>query len=96
MPQSSKTPVESIYLLLINHFGGVSKTAKALSVAQSTVSGWLAGDHGMSGAVAIRAEIIAGGKFKAAELIGEKKWRGTSAEATACAAGENKKITEAI
>ena len=58
--------ISEIALELVNHFDkSQSKTAKALKVSQPTVSGWVRGEHGMSAAVALRAEIITGGKFKA-------------------------------
>ena len=79
----SDIPQKRIYQDLIGYFGGVSATAKALKVAQSTVSGWQNGNHGMSGAIAIKAEAITGCKYRACDLIGARKWRRTSAGAPA-------------
>lgn len=41
---------------LVGHFGTQLKTAESLGVDQATVSGWVRGKHGMSPAVALRAE----------------------------------------
>ncbi len=59
---------ENIYQLLVKHFGGQESTAKALSVKQPAVSGWVRGAKKMSELVAIRAEKATQGKFKAADL----------------------------
>lgn len=53
---------------LVKHFGGQENTAKALQVKQPAVSGWVRGTKNMSELVAIRAEKVTGGEFKAAEL----------------------------
>ena len=53
---------------LIRHFGTQESTAEALGVKQGTVSGWVRGKHGVSPAVALRAERLTGGQFTAAEL----------------------------
>lgn len=53
---------------LIKHFGTQESTAEALGVKQGTVSGWVRGKHGVSPAVALRAERLTGGEFTAAEL----------------------------
>lgn len=57
-----------IFTKLISHFGNQKKTAAALGVDQSAVSGWLRSKHGMSPLIAIRAEKITEGKFLKSEL----------------------------
>lgn len=56
---------------LIKHFGGQVATAKALSVEQGTVSGWLNRVHGVSSLNAMRAEMLTNGAIKADELCPE-------------------------
>lgn len=58
----------STFQSLVGHFGTQIKTAELLKVDQATVSGWVRGKHGMSPAVALRAEKLTGGKFTAAQL----------------------------
>lgn len=58
----------NIYSELVDHLGGPTKAAKALRVKQGTASGWTTGAHGMSQVVAMRAQIITGGRFKASDL----------------------------
>lgn len=53
---------------LVSHFGDQVKTAKALGVTQSAVSQWLSGSSRMSALVAVRAEAVTGGAFRAADL----------------------------
>lgn len=53
---------------LVKHFGTQKKTADALEVKQSSVSGWVNGKHGMSPLVARRTEQVTNGEFKASEL----------------------------
>lgn len=53
---------------LVRHFGGQTQTAKALKVNQGAVSNWVRGKHGMSPAVALRAEKLTDGRFTAAQL----------------------------
>jgi len=53
---------------LIKHFGTQESAAEALGVKQGTVSGWVRGKHGVSPAVALRAERLTDGRFTAAEL----------------------------
>ncbi len=60
--------MEALFTKLVDHFGTQTKAAEALGVDQTTISGWVRGKHGMSPAVALRAEMLTTGKFKAAEL----------------------------
>lgn len=53
---------------LVKHFGSQDATATALNVKQGTVSGWVRGVHGCSAEVAMRAERITNGLFKAVDL----------------------------
>lgn len=53
---------------LVDHFGDQVKTAKALGVSQSAVSQWLSGSSRMSALVAVRAESVTDGAFKAGDL----------------------------
>lgn len=62
---------QPIFKRLSCHFGGQVKTAIALDVVQSTVSGWINGTHGMSPTVAFRAERKTNGLFKATDLCPE-------------------------
>lgn len=57
-----------IFQSLVSHFGTQVKTAELLKVDQATVSGWVRGKHGMSPAVALRAEKLTKGKFTAVQL----------------------------
>lgn len=59
---------DNIYSELIKHLGGQVKAAYELGVNQSTVSNYKTGRHTMSALVAMRAEKITGGKFKAVDL----------------------------
>ena len=59
---------ESIYLDLVNYFGGQVKTAEALKVKQPAVSYWVRGKKQMSSDVAIRAQEATNGTFKAVDL----------------------------
>lgn len=58
----------STFQSLVGFFGNQIKTAELLKVDQATVSGWVRGKHGMSPAVALRAEKLTEGKFTAAQL----------------------------
>jgi DNA-binding transcriptional regulator YdaS (Cro superfamily) len=60
--------MENIFERLIDHFDGQTSTGKALGVSQPTVYGWLAGKHGMSPVVALRAQSVTKGKFRAVDL----------------------------
>jgi DNA-binding transcriptional regulator YdaS (Cro superfamily) len=53
---------------LIKHFDGQARTAGALGVSQSAVSQWLSGKSRMGAVIALKAESITAGKFKAVEL----------------------------
>lgn len=63
-----ETKVNDIFTDLIKHFGNQNKTASALGVDQSAVSGWVRNKHGMSPTVAIKAEKITNGKFSRKDL----------------------------
>lgn len=56
---------------LVDFFGSQSAAAKALGVKQGSVSGWVRGLHGMSPIIALRAEAVTQGAFKAVELCPE-------------------------
>jgi DNA-binding transcriptional regulator YdaS (Cro superfamily) len=58
---------------LVDHFGGQTKTAKALGVSQAAVSYWLAGIHSISAEHAFKAEEITGGLVTAKELCAREK-----------------------
>lgn len=58
----------SIYQSLIDYFGGQRATAKALNCKQPSVWAWAQGKTNMSATLAIKAEIITNGKFKAVDL----------------------------
>lgn len=60
--------MNELFANLVKHFGTQDIAAKRLGVDQTTVSGWVRGKHGMSPAVALRAERLTGGRFTAAEL----------------------------
>ncbi|MGQ7253946.1 Cro/CI family transcriptional regulator [Vreelandella titanicae] len=53
---------------LVDHFGGQLQTAEALNVNQGAVSNWVRGKHGMSPAVALRAEKLTDGAFTRYQL----------------------------
>ncbi|MBV7571826.1 helix-turn-helix domain-containing protein [Pseudomonas sp. PDM32] len=53
---------------LVEHFGSQAATAAALNVKQGSVSGWVRGLHGCSAEVALRAEVLTGGKILARDL----------------------------
>lgn len=53
---------------LVAHFKSQEAAAIALNVKQGTVSGWVRGVHGCSAEVAIRAERVTNGLFKAVDL----------------------------
>ena len=59
---------QNLFQLLVDHFGGQVKTAKALKVKQPAVSSWVCGTKKMSELVAIRAQAATNGKFKATDL----------------------------
>lgn len=60
--------MNSNFKKLVEHFGSQSATAAALKVKQGSVSGWVRGLHGCSAEVALRAEIVTGGKILARDL----------------------------
>ncbi|MHB0774281.1 Cro/CI family transcriptional regulator [Halomonas sp. WWR20] len=53
---------------LVSYFGAQAKAAEALQINQSAVSNWVRGKHGMSPVIAMRAEVLTAGKFKASDL----------------------------
>ena len=62
-----------IYQELVDHFGGQQQTAKGLKVAQPSVSAWVTGRAQMSAKVALRAERVTNGLFKAEDLCPQLK-----------------------
>ncbi|MFW2042271.1 transcriptional regulator [Acinetobacter sp. ULE_I001] len=56
------------YEEIVSHFGSQSSTAKALGVSQPSVYSWVKGLTEMSEKVAIRAQKVTDGKFKASDL----------------------------
>lgn len=60
--------MNELFANLVKHFGTQDEAARRLGVDQTTVSGWVRGKHGMSPAVALRAERLTNGRFMAAEL----------------------------
>lgn len=63
-----ETAMQALYQELVEYFGGQKATAKALSVSQSNISGYVSGRWNMSSMVAVRAEKTTNGKFKAIDL----------------------------
>lgn len=55
--------MEQLYQSLVDYFGTQQKTAQALNVDQTTVSGWVCGKWSMSARAAMRAERITEGDF---------------------------------
>ena len=66
--EREKMSQTSTFQSLVGFFGNQIKTAELLKVDQATVSVWVRGKHGMSPAVALRAEKLTDGKFTAAQL----------------------------
>ncbi|MDT8895664.1 Cro/CI family transcriptional regulator [Halomonas sp. I1] len=60
--------MQEVFEKLVRHFGTQTRAAEALGVDQTTISGWVRGVHGMSPVVALRAEKLTAGEFKAADL----------------------------
>ncbi|WP_336016563.1 YdaS family helix-turn-helix protein [Acinetobacter pittii] len=58
----------SIYEKLVEFLGGQTKTAKVLLIKQPSVNAWLKGKSLMSEVVAMRAQRVTNGRFKAKEL----------------------------
>ena len=56
------------YEALVSHFGGQHKTAEALGCSQPGVWKWVRGKANMSAPLALKAERLTSGKFKATEL----------------------------
>lgn len=66
--------MSGIFFELVAHFGTQQRTAQALSVDQSTVSGWCRGCWSMSAATALRAEKVTGGLFSRKALCPGFPW----------------------
>lgn len=60
--------VTVIYMQLVSFFGSQTKTAQALSIKQPSVNAWLTGKSQMSEKIALRAECVTNGSFKAYQL----------------------------
>lgn len=57
-----------IYQDLVDFFDGQTKTAQKLNVSQPSVNAWIKGKAKMSPLIALRAERITEGAFKAQDL----------------------------
>ncbi|MFX5408207.1 YdaS family helix-turn-helix protein [Acinetobacter baumannii] len=57
-----------IYEKLVEFLGGQTKTAQVLLIKQPSVNAWLKGKNQMSEKIALRAERVTKGRFKAYEL----------------------------
>ena len=64
MTNKSNTKIDQ----LINHFGNVAKTARALEISVTAVGYWKKGKNGVALKTAIKAEKLTGGKIKAVDL----------------------------
>ncbi|MGO2278011.1 helix-turn-helix domain-containing protein [Psychrobacter sp. 28M-43] len=56
------------YKALVSYFGNQHKTAKALGCSQPGVWKWVRGKSNMSAALALKAERVTNGEFKAVDL----------------------------
>ena len=61
------------YQKLVDFFGTQSATADALGIRQPSVNAWLSGKAKMSAKLALKAEKITDGKFKAVDLCPDLK-----------------------
>ena len=68
-----KMQLVSKYQKLVDFFGSQSATADALGIRQPSVNAWLSGKAKMSARLAIKAEKITNGKFKAVDLCPDLK-----------------------
>ncbi|WP_349016870.1 transcriptional regulator [Pseudomonas fungipugnans] len=64
----------NILLDLVKHFGTQQKTAAALKVDQTTVSGWVTGKHSVSPKIAVRIELTTNGLFHRTTLCPDFPW----------------------
>lgn len=62
------TAHQKTYEQLVAHFGGQQRTASALQCTQPSVWAWLQGNACMSAVLALKAERLTNGEFKAVEL----------------------------
>ena len=53
---------------LIREFGTQIKLGQAIGISQSTITGWLRLEHGISELTALKIEKITEGKFRAVDL----------------------------
>lgn len=58
----------ALYEKLVEFLGGQTETAKVLLIKQPSVNAWLKGKNLMSEVVAMRAQRVTKGRFKAKEL----------------------------
>ncbi|WP_109847037.1 transcriptional regulator [Acinetobacter baumannii] len=58
----------AIYEKLVEFLGGQTKTAEVLLIKQPSVNAWLKGKNLMSEKIALRAERVTNGYFKAHQL----------------------------
>ncbi|MFW2149556.1 hypothetical protein ACK2M2_15780 [Acinetobacter sp. TY1] len=60
--------MQTLYKELVVFLGGQIPTAEKLEVSQSNISGYVSGRWNMSVDVAVRAEKVTNGEFKAIDL----------------------------
>ncbi|WP_236170416.1 transcriptional regulator [Pseudomonas parakoreensis] len=59
---------------LVRYFGTQQKTATALNIDQTTVSGWIRGKHSVSPKIAARIESVTKGAFRRSALCPDFPW----------------------
>ena len=59
---------------LVGYFGTQQKTATALNIDQTTVSGWIRGKHSVSPKIAARIESVTKGAFRRSALCPDFPW----------------------
>lgn len=64
----------NIFNDLVRHFGTQQKTAAALRIDQTTVSGWITGKHSVSPKIAVRIEEATNGLFRRSLICPDFPW----------------------